>query len=278
MDKELEEVNKFYNIVIEFIANYSFQILGALIIIIIGIFVSRYVQKFVLRVMINNKIDETLSGFVANFVRFLVVAIMAILALGKLGISIAPFIAALGAISLTAGLALQGSVSNFAAGIVLVLTKPFKIGDTITVHDVYGEVEDIKLSYTSLRNEDGEQITIPNKYMIGDVLVNSFSYRVVEGNVGVAYDSDVEKAISTIKDVVLSQKDVSSENEPIVGVERFNDSSVDIAYRYWAPTKSFFKTQYDVNIKVLKALNSADITIPFPQREIRVLGEDSVSK
>ncbi|WP_372999937.1 mechanosensitive ion channel family protein [Sulfurimonas sp.] len=278
MDKELEEVNKFYNIVVEFIANYSFQILGALIIIIIGVFVSRYVQKLVLRVMINNKIDETLSAFVANFVRFLVVAIMVILALGKLGISIAPFIAALGAISLTAGLALQGSVSNFAAGIVLVLTKPFKIGDTITVNDVYGEVEDIKLSYTILRNEDGEQITIPNKYMIGDVLVNSFSYRVVEGSVGVAYDSDVEKAISTIKDVVLSQKDVNSENEPIVGVEKFNESSVDIAYRYWVPTKSFFKTQYDVNIKVLKALNSADITIPFPQREIRVLGEDSVSK
>ena len=278
MDKELEEVNKFYNIVVEFIANYSFQILGALIIIIIGVFASRYVQKFVLKVLVNNKVDETLSGFIANFVRFLVIAMVGILALGKLGISIAPFIAALGAISLTAGLALQGSVSNFAAGVVLVLTKPFKIGDTITVNDVYGEVENIKLSYTSLRNEDGEQITIPNKYMIGDVLVNSFSYRVVEGSVGVAYDSDVQKAITTIKDVVLNQEDVNSETEPIVGVEKFNDSSVDIAYRYWVPTKSFFKTQYDVNIKVLKALNSAEITIPFPQREIRVLGEDSVSK
>jgi len=195
MDKELEEVNKFYNIVVEFIANYSFQILGALIIIIIGIFVSRYVQKLVLKLLVKNKIDETLSGFIANFVRFLVISMVAILALGKLGISIAPFIAALGAISLTAGLALQGSVSNFAAGVVLVLTKPFKIGDTITVHDVYGEVEEIKLSYTALRNEDGEQITIPNKYMIGDVLVNSFSYRVVEGSVGVAYDSDVQKAL-----------------------------------------------------------------------------------
>jgi len=278
MDKELEEVNKFYNIVVEFIANYSFQILGALIIIIIGIFVSRYVQKLVLKLLVKNKIDETLSGFIANFVRFLVIAMVAILALGKLGISIAPFIAALGAISLTAGLALQGSVSNFAAGVVLVLTKPFKIGDTITVHDVYGEVEEIKLSYTALRNEDGEQITIPNKYMIGDVLVNSFSYRVVEGSVGVAYDSDVEKAITTIKDVVLSQEDVNSETEPIVGVERFNDSSVDIAYRYWVPTKSFFKTQYDVNIKILNALNSADITIPFPQREVRILGENNVSK
>jgi len=278
MDKELAEVNKFYNVIVEFFANYSLQIIGALIILIIGIIASKYVQKLIYKILINNKIDETLSGFVSNFIRFLVVAMMAILALGKLGISIAPFIAALGALSLTAGLALQGSVSNFAAGIVLVITKPFKIGDTITVHDVYGEVEDIKLSYTVLQNEDGEQITIPNKYMIGDVLVNSFSYRIVEGSVGVAYNSDVQNAVSVIKDVIIKQDDVSRDNEPIVGVEKFNDSSIDIGYRYWVPTKSFFKTQYDVNLKVLNAINAADITIPFPQREIRVLGDENVSK
>jgi len=278
MNQELEDVNKFYNIVVEFFANYSLQIVGAIIIVIIGIIASKYIQKLLLRVLLKNNIDETLSGFISNLIRFLVVAMMVILALGKLGISIAPFIAALGAVSLTAGLALQGSVSNFAAGIILVLTKPFKIGDTITVHDVYGEVEDIKLSYTVLRNEDGEEITIPNKYMIGDVLVNSFSYRVVEGSVGVAYESDVNKAIQTIKEIIAAQEDVSRENEPIVGVEKFNDSSVDIAYRYWAPTKSFFKTQYEINLQVLNALNAADITIPFPQREIRILGDNNVSK
>jgi len=278
MDKELADVNKFYNVIVEFFANYSLQIIGALIILIIGIIASKYVQKLIYKLLINNKIDETLSSFVSNFVRFLVVAMMAILALGKLGISIAPFIAALGALSLTAGLALQGSVSNFAAGIILVITKPFKIGDTITVHDVYGEVEDIKLSYTVLQNEDGEQITIPNKYMIGDVLVNSFSYRIVEGSVGVAYSSDVQNAVAVIKDVILKHDDVSSENEPIVGVEKFNDSSIDIGYRYWVPTKSFFKTQYEVNLKVLNAINTANITIPFPQREIRVLGDENVSK
>ncbi|MEN8302659.1 MAG: mechanosensitive ion channel family protein [Campylobacterota bacterium] len=278
MDKELAEVNKFYNVIVEFFANYSLQIIGALIILVIGVIASKYIQKLVYKILLNNKIDETLSGFVSNFVRFLVVAMMAILALGKLGISIAPFIAALGALSLTAGLALQGSVSNFAAGIVLVITKPFKIGDTITVNDVYGEVEDIKLAYTVLKNEDGEQITIPNKYMIGDVLVNSFAYRIVEGSVGVAYSSDVQNAVSVIKNVILKQDDVSRDNEPIVGVEKFNDSSVDIGYRYWVPTKSFFKTQYDVNLKVLNAINAADITIPFPQREIKILGDENVSK
>ena len=276
MDKELEEVGKFYNIMVEFFANYSLQLVGAIIIFIIGIIASKYIYKIVLNLLLKNKMDETLSDFIANFVRFLVVVIMGILALGKLGISIAPFIAAIGAISLTAGLALQGSVSNFAAGVVLVATKPFKVGDTITVNDVYGEVENIKLGYTVLINEDKEQITIPNKYMIGDVLVNSFSYRIVEGSVGIAYDSDVKKAILTLKNILAIQDDISSENEAIVGVEKFGESSIDIGYRYWVPTKSFFKTQYDVNLKFLVALKDAEITIPFPQREVRVLGENTL--
>lgn len=276
LQKELEAVGHFYNVVVEFITNYSFQILGAIIIMIIGVIASKYIHRYVLKLLDKTAIDETLSGFIANFVRFLVVAMMAILALGKLGISIAPFIAALGAVSLTAGLALQGSVSNFAAGVVLIATKPFKIGDTITVHDIYGEVQDIKLAYTILINEDKEQITIPNKYMIGDILVNSFEYRLVEGSIGVAYDSDVGNSIEIIKGVLASNKDVSDANESIVGVEEFADSSINIGFRYWVPTDSFFKTQYDVNLQVLEAIRAANIVIPFPQREVRILGEKNI--
>jgi small conductance mechanosensitive channel len=229
------------------------------------------VHKFVLTLLLKKNLDETVSKFIANLIRFLVIAMMAILALGKLGISIAPFIAALGAISLTAGLALQGSVANFAAGVVLIVTKPFKIGDTITVHNVYGEVEDIKLAYTVLRNEDGEQITIPNKFMIGDVLVNSFTYRIVEGSVGIAYESDVERAIAAIRETIQKSQAVDKESEAIVGIEKFNESSIDIAYRYWAPTKSYFKVQYGLNLEIFNRLKAENITIPYPQREVRML-------
>ena len=275
MEKELEEVGHFYNVVIEFITNYSFQIIGAVIILALGVVASRYVHRYVLKLLLKTTIDETLGGFIASFVKFLVVAMMAILALGKLGISIAPFIAALGAISLTAGLALQGSVSNFAAGIVLIATKPFKIGDTLTVHNVYGEVEEIKLAYTVLVNEDKEQITIPNKYMIGDVLVNSYSYRIVEGTIGIAYDSDVQNSIDIIKNVLSTCENISGDNTPIVGIEDFGDSAINIGYRYWVPTSSYFKTQYEVNLKILESINQANITIPFPQREVRILGAHS---
>jgi small conductance mechanosensitive channel len=277
MDENLAEVNKFYNIIIEFVTNYSFQILGALIVFSIGVVASKYARTLIFNLLMKYKIDETLSGFAANFIRFLIIAMMGIMALGKLGISIAPFIAALGALSLTAGLALQGSVSNFAAGIILVLTKPFKIGDTITVHEVYGEVEEIKLAYTVLVNEDGEQITIPNKYMIGDVLVNSFKYRIVEGSVGIAYSSDVSSAIDGIKKIIDADENVS-DTAAIVGIEKFNESSIDIGYRYWVPTSSFFKTQYGINFKVLEYLREENITIPFPQREIKIVGENIATK
>jgi len=270
LERELQSVSKFYDVIIEFITNYSFQILGAVIIFTIGVIASKYIYKIVVN-LLKDRIDETLGDFIAHFVRFLIITMMGILALGKLGISIGPFVAAIGALSLTAGLALQGSVANFAAGVVLVATKPFKIGDTITIHDIYGEVEEIKLAYTVLVNEDKEQITVPNKYMIGDVLVNSFVNRIVEGSVGIAYDSDVPKAIDTIRKIISTCKDVSNEQEAIIGVENFGESSVDIGYRYWVPTKSFFKTQYDVNLKIFEALKKEDITIPFPQREVKIV-------
>ena len=271
MEQQVDEISKFYNVVIEFITNYSFQILGAIIIFFIGIVVSKYVKKYVLKLLLKTKIDETISGFIASFIRVIIIAMMAILALGKLGISIGPFVAALGAVSLTAGLAIQGSVANFAAGLVLIATKPFKIGDTLTVHDTYGEVQEIKLAYTVLVNEDKEQITIPNKYMIGDVLVNSFSYRLVEGSIGVAYDSDIEKTTNMIKETLNASDETSSDNEPIVGIETFGDSAINIGYRYWVPTNSFFKSQYNANQKVFDVLSKSNITIPFPQREIRML-------
>lgn len=275
MSEELEQANQVYNTIIDFVTNYSFQILGALIIIIIGVIASKQIHKLILKILLKNKFDETLSSFVANFVRILVVVMMLIVALGKLGISVAPFIAAIGALSLTAGLALQGSVSNFAAGVVLVITRPFKIGDTVNIHNVYGEVTEIKLAYTVLMNEDKEQITVPNKYMIGDVLINSFAYRVVEGSVGVAYDSDIPKVIESIKNILAEFEVLHSDNEAIIGIEKFNDSSIDIAYRYWAPTSSYFKTQYSVNLALITAFNKENINIPFPQREIKLLGENN---
>jgi small conductance mechanosensitive channel len=179
-------------------------------------------------------------------------------------------VAAVGAVFLTAGLALQGTVANFAAGISLVITRPFKLGDTILVNKVYGVVEEIKLGYTTLRTEDEELITIPNKNMIGEVIVNSFDYRIVETSVGISYNDDAEKAIELIKRVIDAFENLSGENKAIVGIQKFGDNAVEIGMRYWVPTRSYFKTQYEVNMAVYKALNEAKVSIPYPQREIHI--------
>lgn len=273
MEQEIQSLQKIYSIIIEFIANYSFQLVGALIIVLIGWFVSKSVFKMLLNFLTNHHVDITLARFVSHVARILVLVAMVVIALGKIGISIAPFVAAIGAVSLTAGLALQGSVSNYAAGVVLILSHPFKIGDTIAMADVYGVVEDIKLASTTLRTEDEELITIPNKRLIGDIMVNSFEYRVVESTVGIDYNNDPKLAIEAIKEAILAHPHVSKEHEPIIGIAQFGESSIDLGLRYWVETKRYFKTQYAINLAIFEALHVKGITIPYPQREIKIIQE-----
>ncbi|MDP3265711.1 MAG: mechanosensitive ion channel family protein [Sulfuricurvum sp.] len=276
MSQELHYVQEFYNQTIEFVANYSFQIIGALIITLIGWFLSKYIYNVLIKFFDNHDFDTTLGKFAANAVRILILGAMIVVAIGKLGISVAPFIAAIGAIFLTAGLAIQGSVANFAAGISLVISRPFKIGDTILINNIYGEVEEIKLAYTVLRTEDEELITVPNKNMIGEVIVNSFKYRIVESTVGISYNDDINQAITIIKDVIDSFENMSVDNKAIVGIEKFGDNALEIGMRYWVPTRSFFKIQYEVNLAVYKALNEAKLTIPYPQRDVHVHGKTTL--
>jgi small conductance mechanosensitive channel len=276
MSQELHYVQEFYNQTIEFLANYSFQIIGALIITLIGWFLSKYIYNVLIKFFDTHDFDTTLGKFAANAVRILILGAMIVVAIGKLGISVAPFIAAIGAIFLTAGLAIQGSVANFAAGISLVISRPFKIGDTILINNIYGEVEEIKLAYTVLRTEDEELITVPNKNMIGEVIVNSFKYRIVESTIGISYNDDISQAITIIKDVIDSFENMSVDNKAIVGIEKFGDNALEIGMRYWVPTRSFFKIQYEVNLAVYKALNEANLTIPYPQRDVHVYGKTAL--
>ena len=275
MEQQIAYLNQFYVKAIDFLANYSFQIIGALIIVTIGWFLSKYVYNLLIKFFQQHDFDVTLGKFVANGIRILVFGAMLVVAIGKLGISIAPFIAAVGAVFLTAGLAIQGSVANYAAGISLIITRPFKIGDTILINKVYGEVEEIRLAYTTLRTEDEELITVPNKNMIGEVIVNSFKYRIVESSIGISYDADAEKAIAIIRIVIEGIENVSKETQAIIGIEKFGDSAVELGVRYWVPTRNFFKIQYEANMAIYKALREANITIPYPQREIRMVSQQT---
>ena len=273
MNEEFTAIQKFIDMGIEFGINYGFQVIGAIVILILGMTLASWVAKLILSVMQKKNIDITLSKFLAGMVKILIISFAVIIALGKFGITIAPFIAALGALAFGASFALQGPLSNYGAGLVIIMTRPFTVGNTIAVAGVSGVVEEIKLATTLLTDEEGELITIPNKSIIGEILHNSRENKIVQGSIGISYDSDPERAISAIKSILVANKDVNTENDPIVGIENFGDSSINIGFRYWVPTTKYYNMSYVVNLSVFKALKENDIDIPFPQREIKILSK-----
>lgn len=265
VEQELQNIQKFYNVIIEFFVNYSFQIIGAVIIFMLGWFVANKIALAVKALCDKNELDVTLTKFIYNTVKFGLIIGVSIIAIGKLGITLTPFIAGIGAASLGAGLALQGTLSNYGAGLSIIIGRPFIVGNTISVEGVTGVVEEIRLAYTILSTEDGEEITIPNKHIIGEVLVNSFEWKVVESVVGIDYKCDPKKAIEVIQEVFETFKeDISQEPKAQIGIIEFGDFSINIQLRYWAKTKIYFETQYRVNLAIYDAFKQNGIEIPFP--------------
>ena len=264
MEKEIESIQKFYNLIIEFFVNYSFQIIGAIIITILGVFVAKKVAIYVEKFCLSKDMDVTLTGFISATVKVIIVAGTVVIAVGKLGIAITPFVAAIGAMSLGAGLALQGLLSNFGAGISIIATRPFIVGNTINIQGVSGVVKIIKLGYTVLITEDNEEITIPNKHIVGEILVNSFEHKIVEMTVGIDYSNDPEKAISVIYEVLKKHTEISQDTKAQVGIKEFADASINIELRYWALTQQYNEIQYRVNLDIFKALKENNLSIPYP--------------
>jgi small conductance mechanosensitive channel len=186
---------------------------------------------------------------------------LVIITLGNFGISIAPLIALAGAGAFAATMAIQGPLSNYGAGLSIILTRPFVIGNTITVKGVSGVVDDIRLSHTMLVGEDEEKITIPNKEIVGEVIVNSDQHRVVEAKIAVSADSDIDSAISALRAVLEKSDGVNKAVRPHVGVHDFTYGGVVLGIRYWVPSKTYFQTRYAVNGRVLEALAGAGVRL-----------------
>jgi len=270
MQNELETIQQIYNVVVEFTINYSFQILGAIIILIVGAKLASWLGRMATRLCENKNIDITLSRFLGSVVKILVLTFVVIIAIGKFGISIAPFIAALGALAFGTSFAIAGPVSNYGAGLVIIVSRPFVVGNTITINGVSGVVDEIHLAVTILSTEDDEIITIPNKHIVGEILHNSFANKIVEATVGISYQDDPERAAEVIQQALAGIADICSEPPPQVGIETFGESSIDLGMRYWVPTKKYYQTLYRGNMAVHKALHGAGITIPYPQRDVHI--------
>lgn len=271
MENELTALQKFLNVAIEFLTNYSFQVVGAIIVLIVGHFVGKWVHDISLKLCERKKLDVTLAKFLASCAKLIIFAFAILVALGKFGITIAPFIAMIGAGAFGVSMALQGPLSNYGAGLSIIIGRPFVVGDTVSVSGQTGVVQEVTLACTIMADEDGVKIRIPNKQIVGEIIHNSRGNRIVESTVGISYSDDPEKAIQAVQKAISSFAEVAQDPRPQVGLQEFGESSINIGYRYWIPTVKYFQISCAVNLAIHKALAATKITIPFPQRDLHIV-------
>lgn len=266
--QQLEELKN--KLILYFVEN-GMRLLIAVFILIIGFWLAKRIANLVTKVCEKKQLDPTLARFFAGFSKLVIIAFALIMALSKANIEVTPFIALLGASAFGLSLAVQGPISNYGAGIVLIVTRPFIVGDTLTLNGLCGTVDSVNLGNTQLINEDEERITIPNRKVLGEIFTNSYEYKVVEAVVGIDYGADPQQAIDCISDAIKTVDAIATDRSPDVGIEDFGDSSINIGYRVWVPTKTYHRTRYQINMVVYRALEDAKITIPFPQRDVHLI-------
>ncbi len=265
LEQNLDAVTKLVDLAIEFSVKYGFQILGALVFFALGFIVANWIGNRFEKLAVSKNIDPTLSQFIGSTSKLIMVALLVIITLGNFGISIAPLIALAGAVSLGATLALQGPMSNFGAGIAIILTRPFVVGNVITVLGVHGIVDKVTLGMTFLTGEDGEQIAIPNKEIVGQVIVNSHETRILELEFSIAQDADIDGLIPAIENILKNHPDISSDPTPQVGLHDFTFGGLVIGFRAWIPGRKYFQVRYQVNKQILELLKERDIALFTPE-------------
>lgn len=270
LNEQVGILRKIIDLMVEFFVNYSFRVLGGVIILIIGWIIANFVTNFIIKMCEKHRIDVTVVKFLSSAVKFIVFGFALLIALGKFGVEIAPFIAGLSVVGFGTSFALQGPLSNYAAGASLIFTKPFKVGDIIEVLDVMGEVEDMTLGRTLLRTVDGNHIVIPNKHIIGEIIHNDTEFKKAEIKVGVSYDADVKKAIAVIERIIEQDSRISTKIKPQAGIIEFGDSSVNLFARIWCRQGDYWDVLFNLNLQILEQFKKENIAIPFPQQDVHI--------
>ncbi|WP_078118954.1 mechanosensitive ion channel family protein [Thiosocius teredinicola] len=256
----------------ELLAVYGLKILAALAILLIGRIAAKWIKSIVERTMTRGKTDPMIIGFVGSIVFVGVMVFVVLAALSQLGIQTTSFIAVLGAAGLAIGLALQGSLSNFAAGFLLIIFRPFKVGDFIEGGGTSGIVENIQIFTTTLRTGDNKTVIVPNAKLLDDNIVNYSTKptRRVDLTVGVAYDADLAEVKKILADIAAKDGRVKADPAPLIAVSELADNSVNLVMRMWADTSDYWGVYFDTTEAVKLRLDEAGIGIPYPQRDVHL--------
>jgi small conductance mechanosensitive channel len=261
----------------EYAVTYGMNILGAILTLVLGIILAKIIRSLLFKVLQKAKLEGTINSFMCKIAYFLLMIFVAIATLQQLGVQTMSLITAVGAAGLAVGLALQGALTNFAAGMLLVMLKPFKVGDYIQASGEAGTVIEIGILTTIIQSVDNKRITLPNGGLTNGNIVNysANATRRVDLVAGVSYSDDLDQTRTVLMDVMTSNPLVLKSPEPFVGVLEMADSSVNFAVRPWCKSTDYWDVYFQINEAIKKALDNAEISIPFPQRDVHIINPTS---
>jgi len=250
--------------------SYAVNIVAAVVIIIVGMIIARVVSGALNRLMVARQIDATVADFLSALVRYGIIAFTLIAALGRVGVQTASVIAVLGAAGLAIGLALQGSLSNLAAGVLLVTFRPFRAGEYVDLGGIAGTVLQVQIFSTTLRTVDGRIVVVPNGKIIAGNIIN-FSREPVRRNefiIGVAYDSDIDKVRQLLTAIIESDERIFSDRERTVRLNELGPSSINFVVRVWSKSGDLQNVYWDVLERIKRDFDANDISFPYPQMDV----------
>lgn len=251
---------------------YGLRIISAAVVLFLGLWIAKMMKRGLVRLMTARKLDPTLISFLSSLSHMALKVFVIIVTLNKLNIPTASFITVLGAAGLAVGLALQGSLSNFASGVLMIIFKPIKVGDFVQAGGEMGGVEEIGIFTTVLKSPDNKKVIIPNSQITGGTITNfnANGTRRIEIIASISYDDDMKKAKEVIGDLIAADERILKDPAPQVAVKEMADSSVNIVVRPWVEPANYWDVFFDLTEGIKTKFDENDITIPFPQRDVHV--------
>lgn len=257
--------------IILYFVDHGLQILIAVLLMGIGVVVARWVGSFVQGWLRKKAFDEPISNLIVKVVKLLVVGFVGLMALGQMGVQITPLIAGIGVAGVGASLAMQGLLGNLVAGLTIIFSKPFTIGDYIEIVGAHGQVTGIELFSTTLLHMDNSRVIVPNRKFVGEILHNYGAVRQLDLTVGIAYDADLTLALATVEDLLKQNPAVLQTPPPVVGIAALNDSAIAVAVKPWVKVDDVVTAPAAIYRAVIEAFRAKKIEIPFPRRDIHLL-------
>jgi small conductance mechanosensitive channel len=271
MNDQLETVDQVRRTAIDLAMKFGPKVLVAIIILAAGVFVGRWLGRATDRMLKRLHLEPPVRLLLVRIVKVVVLGLFAIMALQNLGVELLPLIAGLGVAGAGIALAMQGVLSNIVAGLTIIFTRPFRVGEYIAIVGVEGRVENISLFSSTLSHTDMSRVVIPNRKIVGEILHNYGNIRQLQVMVGVAYDTELSHALAVIDEVLKLNARVLKDPEPVIQIAMLADSSINIAVKPWTTVMDYVAVTGEVNRAIVESFRGRNIVIPFPQQEVRIL-------